>query len=141
MKQRQAAKGLILIAADLDQVAEFALIPGGATGERIRADWPGPVTWVLPARPHVSALITGGRTSVAMRVTAHPSARALCIAAGCALVSTSANLSGRQPIRHPLRLRRQLGRAVDMIVPGALGDLASPTVIRDAGTGRTIRAD
>jgi L-threonylcarbamoyladenylate synthase len=76
-----------------------------------------------------------------MRVTAHPIARALCIAIGCALVSTSANISGREPIRDRTRLRMQLGRAVDLIVPGALGDQARPTAIRDSSTGETIRAD
>lgn len=116
-------------------------MPAGDIGERVRADWPGPVTWILKARADVPASITGGRATIAVRVTAHPVGRALCEAAGCALVSTSANLSGHAPIRNKTRLRRQLGRAVDMIVPGDLGDRAKPTAIRDGSTGAMIRAD
>ena len=141
LKRRQSSKGLILIAADLDQAEVFAHIPGGERGNEIRAQWPGPVTWILEARTGVSPLLTGGRTTIAMRVTAHPVARSLCETAGSALVSTSANLSGHEPIRSKTRLRRQLGRHVDMIVPGEPGGRAKPTAIRDGSTGALIRAD
>ena len=141
LKRRQASKGLILIAADIEQAEVFAKLPDGEIGAQIQASWPGPVTWVLEARRDTSPLITGGRTTIAIRVTAHPVARSLCAAAGSALVSTSANLSGREPIRNMARLRRQLGRSVDMIVPGELGDRTKPTAIRDGSTGAIIRAD
>lgn len=141
LKHRHAAKGFVLVAADIPQVEAFATIPGGEIGAEISATWPGPVTWILPARHHVPSSITGGRATVAIRMTAHPVARALCLAAGSALVSTSANLSGRQPITRKTTLRSQLGRRVDMIVPGDLGQRAKPTAIRDAGTGALIRAD
>jgi L-threonylcarbamoyladenylate synthase len=141
MKGRSATKGFVLVAADLAQVETFAYLPEGEPGSRIRASWPGPVTWVLPAKADVPVAVTGGRETVAIRMTAHPVARALCLAAGSALVSTSANVSGRAPITRALTLRRQLGTALDMIVPGALGERARPTAIRDAGTGAVIRAD
>jgi L-threonylcarbamoyladenylate synthase len=141
MKRRDASKGLILIAASLEQAGAFARIPDGELGERVRGDWPGPVTWILEARPEVPRTITGGRSTVAVRVTAHPIAHALCEVAGCALVSTSANVSGHTPIRDKTRLRRQLGRALDMIVPGEPGGRDKPTAIRDGSTGALIRAD
>ncbi len=141
LKRRSPMKGFIVIAADIEQAAAFAHLPDGALGHRIRDTWPGPVTWILQARAHVPATITGGRATIAIRVTAHPVANALCAAAGCALVSTSANLSGREPIRSKTRLRHQLGGAVDMIVPGKLGDRSKPTAIRDGSTGAVIRAD
>jgi len=141
LKRRQANKGLILIAANVSQAEAFASLPDGEVGAQIAAQWPGPVTWILQARRGVSELITGGRPTVAIRVTAHPVAQALCLAAGSAIVSTSANISGHEPIRSKTRLRRQLGKTVDMIVPGALGDRTNPTVIRDGSTGAIIRAD
>jgi len=141
LKQRRAAKGFVLVAADIAQVEAFATLPGGKIGAAILASWPGPVTWVLPAHSDVPTTITGGRRSIAIRVTAHPVARALCAAAGCALVSTSANISGREPITAKTKLRSRLGRALDMIVPGDLGGQRRPTQIRDGSTGRVIRAD
>ena len=141
LKRRNTGKGFILIAASLAQAEVFAVLPDGDTGAQLRQSWPGPVTWILPAQPELPALLTGGRDTVAIRVTAHPIARALCLAAGGALVSTSANVSGHEPITDRFRLRRQLGRDIDMIVPGALGKHAKPTAIRDGGTGAVIRAD
>jgi len=141
LKRRSSTKGFVLIAADLAQIEEFVHLPEGDRGAEVRGSWPGPVTWVLRARRHVPAILTGGRDTVAIRMTAHPVARALCVAAGCALVSTSANLSGRRPITRALTLRRQLGSALDMIVPGQLGERAKPTAIREGSTGRIIRAD
>src|SRR5690606_18467945 len=104
------------------------------------ASWPGPHTWVLPAHPAAPPLVTGGRRTVAVRLTAHPVARALCRSAGSALVSTSANTSGRPPLRSVAAVRRALGARLDDIVPGPLGGLAAPTRIRDGMTGRVLRA-
>ena len=106
---------------------------------RVRESWPGPVTWVLPARAGLDPLLTGGRGSVALRVTAHPVAAALCRAFGGALVSTSANLSGRPPARSAVAVRRALGARVDAVVPGRVGGAGGPSTIRDAITGRTLR--
>jgi L-threonylcarbamoyladenylate synthase len=94
---------------------------------------------VLDARRDAPRWITGGRASVAVRVTAHPVARELCLAVGDALVSTSANVSRRSPHRRLLPLRRDLGGQVDYVLAGALGGLAEPTGIRDGRSGRVLR--
>jgi L-threonylcarbamoyladenylate synthase len=139
IKHRSAGKGLILIAADLAQLAPWiALLPAERRAE-ILAGWPGPVTWILPARPATPGWLTGGREGLAVRVTAHPVARDLCLACGMALVSTSANRSGRPPARTPLQVRMRLGTDIDYLVPGKTGPATRPTTIRDAVTGATVR--
>jgi len=106
---------------------------------RCTATWPGPATWVLPARQGLSPLLTGGRDSLAVRVTAHPQAAALCRACGHALVSTSANLSGAAPARSGAELEAQFGDKLPLVLAGELGDSARPTPIRDARTGQPVR--
>ncbi len=140
IKRRDAGKGLILIASRVEQLLPFMAPLPADTRRKLEASWPGPVTWVVPAAAHVSARITGGRPTLAVRVTAHPVAAALCEACGMALVSTSANRSGQAPARTGLMVRSQLGEAVDCIVPGAVGGLAKPTEIRDAVSGKVLRA-
>jgi L-threonylcarbamoyladenylate synthase len=140
LKGRPARKGLILIAADFGQVRPFLLPPGRQLGRRLRKDWPGPVTWVLPAAPGVPGWLTGGRDTLAVRVTAHPLAAALCRTFGRALVSTSANRSGTAPARSALAVRRRFGDAVDLILSGPLGALRGPTPIRDGTTGAALRS-
>jgi L-threonylcarbamoyladenylate synthase len=140
LKRRSPRKGLILIAATLEQLAPYVSLPPEPARSTVLGSWPGPHTWILDARRTAPRLLSGGRGSLAVRVTAHPVARELCLRAGGALVSTSANLSRRPPHRNLLRLRRELGRAVDYVLAGPLGGAARPTTIRDARSGRTLRA-
>jgi L-threonylcarbamoyladenylate synthase len=140
LKQRPASKGLLLIAASYEQIEDVAKLPGGTRRREIERTWPGPVTWILPARPHVSPLITGGRNTVGIRLTSHPVAAALCARVDSAIVSTSANVSGHPPITFVWRLHRELGARLDYVLPGPLGGLGAPTTIRDAETGRILRS-
>jgi len=139
LKGRRAEKGLLLIAAELSQLAGLLEDPEPEVLERLAASWPGFVTWVLPARSQVPRWLTGRHASLAVRVTAHPLAQALCRAYGGPLVSTSANPSGRAPARDSLTVRRYFGAALGYIVPGRVGGAARPSVIRDARTGAVIR--
>ena len=139
IKRRSWRKGLILIGADFKQLERYVVLPPEPHRSEVLASWPGPNTWVLDARRAAPRWITGGRGSVAVRVSAHPLAAALCRAVGEALVSTSANVSRRPPHRRALALRRDLGRSVDYLLVGALGGLESPTAIRDGRSGRVLR--
>jgi L-threonylcarbamoyladenylate synthase len=140
IKRRSWRKGLILIGADLEQLERYAVLPPEPRRGDVLAAWPGPHTFVLDARADAPRWITGGRSSVAVRLTAHPVAAELCRAVGDAVVSTSANVSRRPPHRRLLRLRHDLGKRVDYVLPGPLGALAAPTTIRDARSGRILRS-
>jgi L-threonylcarbamoyladenylate synthase len=140
IKRRSWRKGLILIAANVEQLEPYVMLPGEPARTAVLASWPGPNTWILDARRGAPRWISGGRASIAVRVTAHPLARELCRTAGGALVSTSANRSRRPPHVSLLRLRRDLGGSVDYVLAGPLGSERRPTRIRDARTGGTLRA-
>jgi L-threonylcarbamoyladenylate synthase len=137
LKRRPVEKGLILLAAHIEQLRPFALLEGDWM-EPVLASWPGPATWLLPARPDLPYWINGGRDTVACRVTAHPLAAALCDAAGQALISTSANRAGRPPARSPVQVRLRCPGA-DAILCGKLGHLERPTPIRDPRSGAQVR--
>lgn len=138
LKQRPVEKGLILVAANLDQLAYYIESPGRMALRRARDTWPGPVTWVFPASPYTPDWITGSHDTVAVRITAHPLLAALCTRFGGALVSTSANRAGQAPCRNVAELRRRFGPQL-RVVPGALGGLDKPTSIREAATGHLLR--
>lgn len=57
--------------------------------------WPGPLTMLLPRRPSVPDIVTGGRPSVGLRVPAHPLTLDLLARHGGALAAPSANRFGR----------------------------------------------
>lgn len=135
IKRRPPGKGLIVIAASPEQLAPYvAEFP-----PRVLASWPGPFTWLVPARPGVPGWLTGMSARIAVRVTAHAQAAALCRAAGMAITSTSANRSGQKPARSYRDAVRRLRAEVDYVLPGFVGKARAPTAIRDALTGELIR--
>ncbi|MDN5937341.1 MAG: L-threonylcarbamoyladenylate synthase [Salinisphaera sp.] len=134
-KHRAANKGLILVAGDIEALRPWLMKPPPPAA---LSDWPGPITWLLPAAEAVPAWLSGGRTTIAVRVTAHRLTAALCRAWGGALVSTSANRAGRPPALNAWQLRRQLGRQPDLILTGDLDQPGKPSAIRDAD-GRYLR--
>ena len=140
LKGRPADQGLIVIAADFEQLLPLVERPSAEVLIRLKASWPGFVTWVLPSRPGTPTWLTGRHAGLAVRVTAHPLAAALCRAFGRPLVSTSANPSGFTPARTTLTVHRYFGDALDFIVPGAVGSEVSASEIRDAQTGKILRA-
>jgi len=139
LKQRPVNKGLILIAADIEQLAPFIAPLTVEAEAQLAATWPGPHTWLLPARADTPRWLRGQHATLAVRVTAHPIATALCRAAGHALVSTSANPAGSPPATTALRVRRYFADTLDAIVHGPLGGEAGPTPIRDLATKKLIR--
>jgi len=140
LKQRPIDKGLILIASDFSQLQPFIIEPAQKVMAPVLKSWPGATTWLLPAAPQTPIWLTGRHHSIAVRVTAHPLAAALCRACNSPLVSTSANITGCKPAKTPLRLHKQLNDQIDFILHGKTGPLSQPTSIRDAISGTLIRA-
>lgn len=137
IKKRRPAQGLVLIASDIEQLGEWVDLPNKSglhsTSRR-------PVTWIVPANRNAPYWITGEHDGLAVRLTTHPVAAALCDAADSPLVSTSANVAGRPPARTAFVLRRRFGSLVDCIVPGQCGPATRPSEIRDLKSGKIIRA-
>jgi len=137
IKQREASKGLILIAANAGQFAGWIALPDGAALPD--PDPTHPITWIVPPGPNVTPLLRGGHASIAVRITTNETARALCLAVDSPLVSTSANLSGKPVARNRNVLQRQFGSVVDYVVPGDCGPASGPSEIRDFLSGNILR--
>ncbi len=140
LKQRPVDKGVILVAADIAQL-DFLLhdLPA-AQRRKLELSWPGPNTWLVPHRGRVPPWIHGEHDTVALRVSDHPLVAALTRAFGGPLVSTSANPAGARPAKTLFQVRRYFGDGLDYILPGALGNSARPSVIRDLASGELLRA-
>lgn len=141
LKKRSITKGLILIAASLKQVMPYidSTAISSERMQQILASWPGPVTWVFPASDKVPSWIRGNHTTVAVRVTAHPIAKALCADFGRPIVSTSANTEGHPPARDAQTVAKIFPSGIEVIVSGEVGNLTKPTEIRDACSNLVLR--
>src|SRR5450432_1896790 len=142
IKQRDESKGLIVVSAELAQIAAFIdldALPIERLKE-VRATWPGPHTWVLPCPPRIPTWLRGTHRTIALRISAHKRVVALCNAFGGPIVSTSANLAGREPARTIDALDPVLLAQIDGVLDGLTGGLEAPTPIRDAASGTVLRA-
>ena len=140
IKQRAMARGLILIAADLAHLQDYIKMPNKTRMKKVLASWPGPTTWVFPAQAWVPEFLRGRHSGIAVRISSHPLAQALCKYWGGALISTSANISGRPVVRNGFLLRRYLAKRLDYILSGQPGPHAGASQIRDVLSGKLMRA-
>ena len=141
-KGRPVFNPLIAHFADSAAAAREALLDDHAKA-LARAFWPGPLTIVAPVSPacRVSLLARAGLDSLALRVPAHPIARALIEAAGVPLAGPSANRSGRVSPTTAAHVAADLDGRIDWILdagPTALG-LESTIVACLGGPPRLLR--
>lgn len=117
IKGRPSFDPLIVHVADRSMLEEVvSAVP--ASGETlIERFWPGPLTLVLAKRPAVPGLVTAGLSTVAVRMSDHPVARALLEAVGSPLAAPSANPFGRLSPTRAEHVARMLDR-VDLILDG-----------------------
>ncbi len=140
MKRRQFGMGLILIAAEIKQFYPFLTGLSQPQLEQLEASWPGPQTWLVPNNFVAPPWVTGGRDTLALRVTDHPIAKALCRSFGGPLISTSANPHGFSPAKSRLKVNLYFRTELDYVVPGLLGKSRKLTPIKHLITGKTIRS-
>jgi len=109
-KRRKPDMPLPVILGSAEQL-ELVACPAPGTGSDLAdltAFWPGPFTLLLPVRPGLPEALTGGTGRIALRVSSHPSARALAEACAFPIVSSSANISGRAPVTSAEELDAEL---------------------------------
>lgn len=140
LKNRSVDKGLILIADEWNALQPLVQHLSPDKMKKILDTWPGPVTWVFPATDIVPSWIRGKHETIAIRVTDHPIAKLICKEFGKPIVSSSANLEGHEPSRNENAVKKIFEDKIDLIVSGFVGDREKPTEIRDALSGKILRA-
>jgi L-threonylcarbamoyladenylate synthase len=144
-----AAKGrphfnpLIVHLADIEGARTIAEFDDRALA-LARAFWPGALTLVLPLKPEatfaLSPLITAGLGTVALRLPAHPVARALLAAFGGPLAAPSANLSGQVSPTTAAHVLNGLGNRIDAVLDGGPSLVGvESTIVGLDGPARLLR--
>ncbi|KZE33265.1 L-threonylcarbamoyladenylate synthase [Crenobacter luteus] len=137
LKGRPNHKGLIVIAASLEQLRPLVAPLSADDEARLMARWPGPVTFLLPASRRVLPLLRGRHKTLAVRIPDHDGARHLAAALG-PLVSTSANPAGQVSLKSARACRATFGERL-LTLPGRVGGRRSPSTIIDFASGRVLR--
>jgi L-threonylcarbamoyladenylate synthase len=146
-KGRPAFNPLIAHVGDLAAAGRIARFDATAT-LLAQAFWPGPLTLVLPKTDGcaVADLATAGLDTIAVRVPAHPVARAILRAFGGPVVAPSANLSGHVSPTAAAHVQSDLAGRIDLIVDGGpvavgvestiIGCFEVPMLLRPGGLPR-----
>jgi L-threonylcarbamoyladenylate synthase len=131
-KGRPSFNPLIVHVPDAGQ-AEIHAVFDRRAEELATRFWPGPLTLILKRRPGsaISELATAGLESVAVRVPAHPVARALLLAAERPVAAPSANRSGRISATAPIHVAEEFGAAVDLVLAAGRSPLGLESSIVD----------
>ena len=116
IKGRPAELALPVLVGDWEQVGMVAEIKSDAIEYLAAEFWPGSLTIVLPRRPGLSPVVTGGRDTVAVRMPNHWVPLNMAANLGSPISGTSANRSGEPDLKSVDELRNSLGDRVDAIV-------------------------
>ena len=136
VKGRDPSKPLPFIASSISQA--LGMLGDDESEALLRLAirfWPGPLTIVGRASSIVPVSACALDKTIAIRVSAHPAARALARFSGSPMTATSANFSGDPPARSLADMPSRLLKLVDFVLDGGLlpGGLPS-TIVRMEGS-------
>lgn len=128
-KERPAGNPLLVHVSDRRQIENLVSEISGDAVLLMNVFWPGPLSIILPARPEVPRIVTGGQPNVGLRMPDHPAALALIDAAG-PIAAPSANLSSRPSPLTAEHVKADLdGRIAAILDGGPTGIGMESTVI------------
>jgi L-threonylcarbamoyladenylate synthase len=132
LKRRAPDQPLPLIASDIAQVVDCVGTLTPLAARLALRGWPGPLTLIIPASPHLCADVHLATGKVAVRVPADAVARALARSASRAITSTSANISGDPPAATPDHVVASFGSGIDVLIDSGPTPAGLPSTIVDA---------
>ncbi|MGB5049007.1 MAG: L-threonylcarbamoyladenylate synthase, partial [Caldilineaceae bacterium] len=134
VKERPPEKALPVLLGDESQLAQ--VVEGELSAlaqELIACFWPGPLTLILPALPHLPPVLTAGGSTVGVRIPDQPFLRELARQAG-PLASSSANRSRGAECHSAAEVLAQLDGRIPLLVDGGSSPLAQASTVLDLTT-------
>lgn len=128
LKGRDRQEPFIVLLDSTKQLRDWCPVMPSMTLPFIR-QWPAPLTLVLKVREEIPEFLTRGNQSLAFRVPDSFLCRRIIRACGGALISTSANFSGQEPLTKPQDISRQFEHQIDGMVVTIPSEGVASTVI------------
>jgi L-threonylcarbamoyladenylate synthase len=130
-KGRPASDPLIVHVDSVERMQALVLQVPDSARQLAARFWPGPLTLVLPRSERVPDEVTAGLNTVAIRVPAHPVARALLAAAGVPVAAPSANLFSRPSPTRASHVLDDLSGRIDLVVDGGPTQVGVESTVLD----------
>jgi L-threonylcarbamoyladenylate synthase len=142
LKRRDATKGLILLGGSWEQLSHYVdqSILTSSHIEMIRTPQKKAITWVVPASDCAPKLLTGGRKTIAIRLTTDTFLKDICNIFGEAIISTSANIANAKPAKNSSQVGQYFPVGIDYIYEGEIMNNNPPSKILELLSGQVLRA-
>ncbi len=129
-KARPRTSPIIAMVSDVAEAERLVVM--NETGARLaQQHWPGALTLVLPSRGVCADAMSGGRDTLAVRISPHPVVRDLLADFGGPIAMTSANRSGFAPATTAAHAAAELGDRVALIVDDGPSPIGIPSTVLD----------
>lgn len=137
LKQREKKKPFSFICRDISEISRYARVSNFAF-KLLKRHLPGPYTFVLEASSVVPDLLLTKQKTVGIRIPDNPICLAIVQGLGHPVITTSANLSGDEPIGDPEIVADELGKDLDMVVDGGVLTADVSSVVSLIGDVATV---
>ena len=138
IKKRTANKNFILISASIKNTKKYIQKLTEKELKKANKKWPGPHTWILRSHDNCPKWLKKN-DKVALRLPSFKPCLDLCASLGIAIISTSANISGKKTLKQYRDVCR-LFYNKSKIIKGRIGNRRKPSTIQDLQTGKIIRS-
>lgn len=119
LKQRDKKKPFSFICPSLSEVSKYARVSNTAF-KILKRYLPGPYTFVLEASREVPDLLITKQKTVGIRMPDNKICLDIVQMLGNPIITTSANLSGEEPVGDPHLIEETFGKQLDLIVDGGI---------------------
>lgn len=132
LKHREKKKPFSFICSEISEIAKYAKVSNYAF-KILKRYLPGPYTFVLTASSIVPDLLVTKQKSVGVRIPSNKICIEIVRELGHPIITTSANISGEEPIGDPFEVERKLGKQLDIVVNGGVltADVSSVVSLMD----------
>lgn len=119
LKNRERKKPFSFICSSLSEVSRYGRVDT-TVFKLLKRHLPGPYTFVLEATREVPDLLLTRQKTVGIRIPDNRICLALVEALGNPLITTSANLSGEEPVSDPYQIEDVFGHQLEYVIDGGL---------------------
>lgn len=134
-KGRPSDNPLIIHLAEIRQVYDWVESVPPLAEKLIHSFWPGPLTIVIKHNGRFAPQVTAGLPTVAIRIPAHPIARALIQLADLPVAAPSANRSGRPSPTRAEHVWTDLQGRISLLIDGGSAKVGVESTVIDV-TGK-----
>jgi L-threonylcarbamoyladenylate synthase len=142
LKERSPGKPVLVLVAGTGMLFQMVAEVPKAASRLMARFWPGPLTIILPGRPRLPRLLTGGTGTIGVRQPRQEITCRLIAALGQPITGTSANRAGSPPLVRAAEVAREFGDRLDLILDAGPcpGGLPSTIVDTTSPRSRLVRA-